>query len=307
LTRRLSDACPSGAGPSGLVAAKSLLRATSRGSGSFHVTIFEAQSRIGGLWPSASDEPGGLIHPRMVTNQSRHSVHFSDLAWDPAAPEFPRAWQVGRYLGRYYERYCQEATLHLGTRVHNVEPLCSPAPGGLAPAGWRVQTSVAGGKTQQHTFDFLLVASGYFGKPAIPASVGGDHVVPVLHSSQYRHLSTLLERATGKGGKILVVGGQMSGIEIAGTIASQISSQIHSPSASAIPNPDKYSVHHVTERTAWVFPSFISPQVTIVSISASPKHLDVANSWLAFSPHLLLLPFCRWTSHPTTCQTGHCL
>lgn len=54
----------------------------------------------------------GMVNPNMRTNQSKHTVSFSDLAWpdrDLAWPDnisaFPKAWQVGQYLERYYEKY----------------------------------------------------------------------------------------------------------------------------------------------------------------------------------------------------------
>ena len=66
-----------GAGPAGLVAAKTL---THNHPGVFNVTIFEQSERIGGLWP-VSKQDDGLVNPDMCTNQSRYTVSFSDLAW----------------------------------------------------------------------------------------------------------------------------------------------------------------------------------------------------------------------------------
>lgn len=47
---------------------------------------------------------------------------FSDLAWDTVfegrdVPMFPQAWQVGRYLKRYSEKYLSPGVLRLGQRV----------------------------------------------------------------------------------------------------------------------------------------------------------------------------------------------
>jgi len=243
----------SGAGPSGLVAAKSLLHDVP--SGTFDVSIFDSQPRVGGLWPSSKHDAAGLLHPLMVANQSKHTMQFSDLAWEDGVSEFPRAWQVGRYLERYSQAYCHGATLCLGTRVEKTEPLPGPN------QGWLVRACSQGGKAQEHTFDYLLVASGIFSKPFAPPTATSDTAIPVLHSSQYRDLSSLLGTSKGDGGKILVVGGQMSGVEVAGTIAAHISSAIHAPGPSSIQNADKYSVHHVTPKPAWVFPLFTSPKV----------------------------------------------
>ncbi|KAK3395379.1 FAD/NAD(P)-binding domain-containing protein [Sordaria brevicollis] len=235
--------CIVGAGPSGLVAAKSLLH--DQPSGTFSVTIFEAQNRLGGLWPSAKHDHAGFVHPLMVTNQSKHTVQFSDLAWPDDAPEFPRAWHIGRYLERYHDRYCRDAELHLGERVVHTE-LLQPAEQNAEGAKWKVRTCSQDGQQLDHMFDYLLVASGFFGKPVTPSAVAtcGSGDIPVIHSSQYRTLSALLEQTKGQGRKIVVVGGQMSGVEIAGTIATHLSSALHSPGSSTLRDLDKYAIHH---------------------------------------------------------------
>ncbi|KAL2757316.1 hypothetical protein ACRALDRAFT_1074427 [Sodiomyces alcalophilus JCM 7366] len=286
---------PAGAGPSGLVAAKTLLHNTP--SGTFKVTVFDAQPRIGGLWPSSKDDGEGLVHPLMVTNQSRNTMHFSDLAWDAGDPQFPRAWMVGRYLERYSERYlrrCPGADIRLGWRVVGAEL--------LDDTRWRVtvQKSVnhdkeekGGDVTETSVFDYLLVASGFFGRPAIPSWVRDDVAVPVMHSSKYRNLEGLLGgRGSGnsaslgeKGGKILVVGGQMSGVETAGTIASHLSSAAHSPGPSRVPNVDRYTVHHLIQRPAWVFPLFTSPKSKLTAPPFLP--LDMSSSNLNNRPRPL--------------------
>ncbi|RYP59164.1 hypothetical protein DL770_010264 [Monosporascus sp. CRB-9-2] len=219
--------CIIGAGPSGLVAAKTLLHDVAPGS--FKVTVFEAQSRIGGLWPNRKDDGGGLVHPLMVANQSRHTVQFSDLAWPESDPQMPRAWQVGQYLKRYLERYVGGADVRLGHRVVHAEL----EDGGL----WRVQTESSNGP-ETSVFDYLLVGTGFFGKPVWPDYVPREAEVPIIHSSRYRNLESLLANQKGRGGKILVVGGQMSGIEIAGTIAAHLSSVVNSPGEKEIEEPE---------------------------------------------------------------------
>ncbi|KAL2271393.1 hypothetical protein VTJ83DRAFT_764 [Remersonia thermophila] len=269
--------CIVGAGPSGLVAAKSLLHDAPPGT--FDVTVFESQSRIGGLWPAHKADNAGLVHPRMVANQSKHTIQFSDLAWPEDSPQLPRAWQVGEYLARYRNKYLSAAKLKLGTLVEKAEPLESHQP------GWKVQTRSSQGDTNEEMFDHLLVASGYFGRPALPPAATDDAQVPVIHSSQYRDLVSLLGKTGGKGTKILVVGGQMSGVETAGTIASHLSSAAHSPGQSIIPNSGKYTVHHLIQRPAWVFPLHTSPKPT----SSAPPFLplDLISNNLASRAHPL--------------------
>lgn len=221
--------------------------------GSFKITIFEAQSRIGGLWPSRKDDNAGMMHPLMVANQSRHTVQFSDLAWDESDPQMPRAWQVGQYLERYSKRYLGGADIRLGHRVVHAE---------LQDGGsWKVRVEPDQGPEETSVFDYLLVGTGFFGNPIWPGYIPQQAEVPIIHSSKYRDIKSLLAHTKIRGGKILVVGGQMSGVEIAGTIATHLSSAIHSPGEKEIEDPEKYSVHHVAHRPAWVFPLFTSPKV----------------------------------------------
>ncbi|KAK4214813.1 hypothetical protein QBC37DRAFT_143206 [Rhypophila decipiens] len=265
--------CIIGAGPSGLVAAKHLLHYVPKGS--FDVTIYEEKNRIGGLWPLEKDDDKGLIHPHMLANQSKHTVQFSDLAWERDEPEFPRAWQVGRYLQRYYDRYCKPAKLHLGMRIVSVMPSSTGS-------AWTVRTLARDGSLADHAFDRLLVASGYFGDPGISFERVGKAEVPMIHSSKYRDLASLLSPKSGagaKGGKIVVVGGQMSGVEIASTIATHLSDAIHAPCPPQIENPERYTVHHLTQRPTWVLPLYTSPEPTLKAPPFIP--LDLSSNNLA--------------------------
>jgi cation diffusion facilitator CzcD-associated flavoprotein CzcO len=82
------------------------------------VTVFEASHRIGGLWP-ISKVDDGMVNPNMCVNQSKHTVSFSDFAWDGGKASFPKAWEVGEYLERYRERY--GVSVRLGCRVVRTE------------------------------------------------------------------------------------------------------------------------------------------------------------------------------------------
>ncbi|GKT40597.1 dimethylaniline monooxygenase [N-oxide-forming] 4 [Colletotrichum spaethianum] len=232
--------CIVGAGPSGLVAAKTLLH--NAPAGAFTVTIYDAQRRIGGLWPTRATDTDGLVHPLMVANQSRHTVQFSDLAWSPEDPEFPRAWMIGQYLERYLDRYGRGMEVKLGHRVVKTDLKDDET--------WSITVESEGGE-ETSVFDYLLVSSGFFGKPIMPDVVSGETPVPVIHSSKYRDLKRLFPNGVQDGGKILVVGGQMSGVEISGTIATHISAAVNAPDPSPFPDAAKLNVEHLTQRPTW--------------------------------------------------------
>lgn len=304
--------CIAGAGPSGLVAAKTLLhyqlpqsscssaiaagvpRSQTEGP-FFTVTLYDTQPRIGGLWPSSRSDRNGLVHPDMVANQSRHTVQFSDLAWpgsgafdDKPGPEFPAAWQVGRYLQGYRERYldgqpaggndvalgrAHGAEFRLGWKVEKTTLLDN---GRWVVTARKVVDGVGQPETETREFDYVIVSTGFFGRPAFPQSLPEEAAkkaaVPVIHSSAYRDLSSLGLEEGGplpKGLSILVVGGQMSGVEIAATIASHLSAAANAPEPSKIPAIEKITVHHVIQRPTWVFPLFLR-----VGMVAGQPHAD---------------------------------
>lgn len=283
---RPKTVCIIGAGPSGLVAAKHFLHHPS-GSG-FSVTVFDRQPRIGGLWPLEASDGAGLLHPLMVVNQSRHTVQFSDLAWDEDAPQLPRAWQVGRYLQRYLDEYCafeeDKFRLRLGCKIVSARQVARRE--SSDGKTWLVAARSEDGVDAEYEFDYLVVASGFFGEPAIPPGLKRDVSIPIIHSSRYRNLASLLSTADPKASKILVVGGQMSGVEIAGTIASHLSSAVNTPGASTIPDVSKYTIHHVVQRPTWVFPLLTSPAP---ARSAAPfLPLDLSSYNLANRPRPLV-------------------
>ncbi|KAL5597011.1 hypothetical protein BROUX41_006319 [Berkeleyomyces rouxiae] len=250
--------CVIGAGPSGLVAAKTLLYNAPKDS--FQVTIFDSKCRIGGLWPTSRSDFEGIVHPLMATNISKHTQVFSDFAWHADTPQFPRAWMVGRYLQRYLAKY-PGASIKLGHRV--VRTVLN------ADKSWSVTVREAegGAETVLH-FDHLIVATGFFGSPRIPPGVPSAPAVPVIHSTKYRDLNSLLGTLAPRQGKIVVVGGQLSGVETAATIAMHVSSMKNLPGRT--PVPTDLLVHHVVQRPTWIFPPYLSAQPSASTASASP-------------------------------------
>jgi cation diffusion facilitator CzcD-associated flavoprotein CzcO len=217
--------------------------------GTFHVTVFEALDRIGGLWP-VSEKDDGMVNPDMCTNQSKHTVSFSDLAWPESAPAFPKAWQVGQYLERYVKTY----------PGYEIRKNCKVVKADLRDGKWHVRTQDrSSSETVEHEFDHLIVSTGFFGKPKVPKILGGSRA-PVWHSSQVRDVKDLLT----DGGKsspsprrnIVVVGGQMSGIEIAAAIALQLSSAETTPGECEIPNASEYYITHIIQNPIWVMTLF---------------------------------------------------
>ncbi|KAL5356853.1 hypothetical protein BJX96DRAFT_143496 [Aspergillus floccosus] len=255
-----------GAGPSGLVAAKTLLHNFPEGT--FTPVVFEKQHHIGGLWPtedSASvghgkNTPRGLIYPQMRTNLSRFTVSFSDFAWEsviegPDVPMFPRAWQVGSYLEKYKERYLSGLDLRLGQEV--VRAVRQTGDDG-SRVRWDVQWTETGTTKPPNAelFDYLIVASGYFARPSVPDISGLDDVPDsAVHSSALHtaeDIDRLLKNSDPHGPKIVVIGASMSGVETASALALHLSSQKLSSQSSST-----HEVHHICSRPFWTVPYYV--------------------------------------------------
>ncbi|KAL4791727.1 hypothetical protein BDV19DRAFT_289407 [Aspergillus venezuelensis] len=289
-----------GAGPSGLVTAKTLLR--NYPPGTFSPVIFEKKDRIGGLWAvdyppetkshhgppkkddSSSSSPGSraYIDPWMRTNLSRFSVAFSDLSWETAleidpdgagggVPTFPCAWEVRKYLEKYAEMYIPGDYLRLGARVLHVSRR-GDTKARFTPGRWEVawvddrdgKSSIHGLKDpglQKDTFDFLIVASGHFGTPHIPRIPGLEHCPNMIHSSELQSpddIDYLLAKYP-KQGKLVIIGGSLSGVEAATSLALHLSSQNHKPGSPASAQ-NAYEVVHVAPGPFWILPKHL-PQL----------------------------------------------
>ncbi|RDW76581.1 uncharacterized protein DSM5745_06573 [Aspergillus mulundensis] len=299
-----------GAGPSGLVTAKTLL--LNFPSGTFEPVVFEKKNRIGGLWAvdypsgprvsSASEDIGwdstpldssdpspdgagrygrrALVDPWMRTNLSRFSVAFSDFSWETAlgggVPDFPCAWEVRKYLEEYARTYIPTECLRLGTRVSSVRRANGAGVKGWA--GWEMTwiddgedegpliSDSEGPSVRKEEFDFLVVASGHFGTPNIPHVPRLEYPIHTVHSSELQgpeDIYRLLERPP-KRGKLVVVGGSMSGIEAAASLALHLSSIKVSPRSPA--QKHEYEVWHISTGPFWVLPTYLPHQYA--------KHLE---------------------------------
>lgn len=232
-------------------------------AGTFKVTVFEKLPRIGGLWPTEKIDDG-LVNPDMCVNQSRHTVSFSDLAWPDTGPQFPKAWQVGQYLERYIEAY-PGYDIRMNSAVSKIE---------YDNTRWKVHVQNPDSKAQAESLDFdhVIIGTGFFGKARVPDQYESLEV-PIVHSSQVRDIRDLLkskETTSPPGKRIVVVGGQMSGVEIAAFIANQLSSATHSIEDSGITDISEYYITHVVNSPSWVMP-FLFPRNPVMDFSAPEK------------------------------------
>ena len=268
-----------GAGPGGLVAAKTLLH--SHPPNTFSVTIFEKTDRIGGLWNVTARPKDGYLPPNLPTNLSRYNVAFSDLSWESMkfggkpVPMFPKAWQVEGYLEEYSRRYVPSDAFKFRTEVKFAGQIVQDA-----KTAWKVQYVTSGQEAlSEQIFDYLVVATGFFNEPRpIQCKLDGfeqsNSPVKFVHSSKYRSLEDLLPSENTSGKKnILVVGGANSGSDAAAAVAFDLSSRQYSPGEE---DELEYQIHHITPRPVYALPLFVPGDVPGSFVPIDMKFYDLS-------------------------------
>lgn len=267
----MKSVCVVGAGPAGIVTAKSLLQ-----EGNFSVTIYEKGQGLGGLWAvdneSHHSSPHNFLGANTPTNLSKFTVGFSDLSWESVdlsiwdkhgasqenrrAPMFPKAWMVGKYLEAYRKKYLPDGIIHYQNDVRAASRIIDDK----RKVRWHVTVRSQAGQERTETFDYLIAASGFFSQPrALKSGSWGEsaQTIPTIHSSQYRRLSDLCDEGGQKKVKnIAVVGGGNSAGETAATVASQLSSKRWSPEVVDRELYAECKIYHVMPRSLYSLPPY---------------------------------------------------
>lgn len=266
----MKSVCIVGAGPAGLVAAKTFLQ-----TGEFAVTVYEKNERVGGIWALDRHSTDGFLSPYTPTNLSRFTVGFSDLDWNSVdfhndevegpqnsmadtmvPPMFPKAWMANEYLETYRRRYIPNGVIHCDREIVRVERLSE---------SWRITITDKERHEETLDFDFLIMASGFFARPRlvqwnVPGLSKAASKLPVktIHSSTFRDLDDLVPGDRDVNGKkILMLGGGNSSGETAAAVALQLSNAQWCPDSS---NRKKYrdcKIIHVTPRPLYPLPPFV--------------------------------------------------
>jgi dimethylaniline monooxygenase (N-oxide forming) len=178
-----------GAGPGGLIAARWLL------AYGFEPTLFEQSSAPGGQWAGYPGRSG--VWAGMHTNTSRIMTAFSDLQPTGTAV-FPSNRDIRDYLLRYTDVYELRSRIRFDTAVTSVR---------RTPTGWLI-----GSAGSEEHFSRVVVASGRFQSPVIPAVHGLDSFTGssgVISTFDFR------DPAPYRHKRILVAGCAVSALEIA--------------------------------------------------------------------------------------------
>jgi hypothetical protein len=172
---------------------------------------------------------------------------------------------VGRYLETYAKIFGITENLLLGKRVINASL--------QEDNTWKVISDDGAGQLDTRTFDRLIVASGFFNKPASTFDfTPSKNLSTIQHSSNFRSLSEL----TSSPGKVVVIGGGISGSEAAAQAAFQISNAKHSPSQTTSAHAHS-RVFHIINRPFYCLPRYLpqDPQSQDGNFKPAPKFLPL--------------------------------
>ncbi len=205
-----------GAGPCGLSQLRAFQQAEAKGADIPEIVCFEKQIDWGGLWNytwhTGTDQYGEPVHGSMYrylwSNGPKECLEFADYIFDEhfkkPIPSFPPRevlydYIIGRAKEGNLRRYIQ-----FDTSVTLVEY-------SDAASKFKVRVkNVVEDRERTEEFDYVIVSTGHFSVPNVPAFEGIDRFPGrVLHSHDFREAREF----TGK--NLLVVGASYSAEDIA--------------------------------------------------------------------------------------------
>nr|8ODW_A Chain A, Polyketide synthase modules-related protein [Gynuella sunshinyii]8ODW_B Chain B, Polyketide synthase modules-related protein [Gynuella sunshinyii] len=192
-TRTKKRICIIGAGPAGLVMAKSLLEE------GHEPVIYETESVLGGIWNIKADKTAGVYNSTRFQNSADTSF-FSDFPADTTDGFFLGVDQVRAYLQAYASRFDIHQYIHYNSKIIAVTEHGDQ---------WKVDIG-EGDQQQTRYFDGVAMCHGRYKHPFIPTIPGLDQFQgEVLHSGQY------YDNRIFAGKRVLVIGNGVSGMDIA--------------------------------------------------------------------------------------------
>lgn len=201
-----------GAGPSGLVAAKEVLK------NGLIPTIFEKNADIGGVWSAT-----GSVWNTMHTNISKFTTTYGDFHWPQDTEMFPSAAAMLNYLKDYAQKWNLGNYIKFSSNVVKVSSKNKELDN-LGSEGWTVQwTENDDPSTLQYDlFEGVIIATGIFAKGHIPEIPGlNSFSGRIIHSKDYK------SGALFEGKKVMTIGGSFSGAEIASDVSSHSALSYH--------------------------------------------------------------------------------
>ena len=237
-----------GAGPLGLVALKTFLEH------GFDATTYEQQSSIGGLWSYQEDDDkyyasiptdphqylGGCYYS-LIQNTSKVMTQFSDFPAPLTMPSVMRHFEFLHYLREYAKHFNLNEHIKLNSTVVELRRGTSTTASARDSRPWEVHYQ-SEGRYEAALYDLVVVASGNYNKPFMPAYPGADSFIgDVLHSVQVRRDDLFRSK------RVIIAGGGFSGAEMVRNALNGHAQSIYWVISSAVEN---------TDHNHWVFGLF---------------------------------------------------
>ncbi|KAM9995433.1 hypothetical protein ACTFIY_001631 [Dictyostelium cf. discoideum] len=198
-----------GAGPSGIVSAKTALEC------GFDVVLFEKNDNIGGVW---SIGESGKAWENMITTVSYLSMSYSDFPWDVPndKPFHPTSQLMFKYFYDYSKHFKVLEKTRLNTTINSVSEICENN-----NIKWLIKSNKINEKGEkseilEEIYDFVIICTGMFNKKReinINDKLKNKFNGKVWSSCEYKNPNAFIDK------NVLVVGGFSSGIEISSAIA----------------------------------------------------------------------------------------
>jgi len=194
-----------GAGPSGLVACKSLAE-----HGVPYVA-YEAGERVGGQWLLGNSSGTSAAYRSLTVNTHKGMCCYADFPLPDAYPDFPDHAQMAAWFESYAEHFALWPQIRLGTRVTQA----LPRDGG----GWELELD--GRERVAHRA--LVVATGNLWDPRWPELPGG-FAGEQLHAKDYMDPADPVDC---RGKRVTVIGLGNTACEIAVELSRDVASQVY--------------------------------------------------------------------------------
>lgn len=185
-----------GAGPAGLVTAKTLLAAGA------DVVVYEQGDAVGGTWLGADHNSRNFIYKNLHINTSKRLTAFEGFPFPKETQVVPDHRDMARYMTAYAAQFGLLAKTKLNTSVVDLSPREAHGNG-----GWTVKASDG----SEEVFDAAIICTGPFSRPYHSpdfADFAGDYV----HSADYR------EPGPYAGKRVCIIGAGNSAADVASDV-----------------------------------------------------------------------------------------
>jgi amino acid transporter len=186
--------CVVGAGPSGMIMARALMRE------GVPFDWYEKHSGFGGIWDA--DNPGSPMYESAHFISSKYTSGFYGDPMPAEFPDYPRWQQIRDYITGFGNRYHLESRVTFNTEVVAAQP--------LEHDRWAVTLS----NGSIHEYDGLICAPGVTWHANTPTLAGQSHF-----TGELRHSQTFSDGIEFRGRRVLIVGAGNSGVDIASDAA----------------------------------------------------------------------------------------